>query len=145
MKLSKIFSDEEKKRIVDAIAKIESTSSAEVRVHIESKCPASPVDNAVRAFSKLKMHKTRDKNGVLLYIAVNSKKCAIVGDEGINKNVDKNFWDLCCEKMLLSFKNNNYCQGIVDALGMAGVELTKHFPIREDDTNELSNEISFGK
>ena len=145
MKLSKIFSDEEKQNIVDAIAKIESTSSAEVRVHIESKCPASPVDNAVKAFSRLKMYKTRDKNGVLLYVAINSKKCAIVGDVGIDKEVDKNFWNLCCEKMLLSFKENNYSQGIVDALNMAGEELTKHFPIREDDTNELSNEISFGK
>ncbi|MEG2493752.1 MAG: TPM domain-containing protein, partial [Rikenellaceae bacterium] len=140
-----ILTKEESDKIVAAIASIESHSSAEVRVHIESTCNGDPLVRAIKVFSNLKMQNTADRNGVLVYVAVKSKKCAIVGDAGINKVVERDFWDTCTEKMVSCFKENNYCKGITTALVMASSKLSKHFPHALDDINELSDEISFGK
>jgi uncharacterized membrane protein len=44
---------------------------------------------------------------------------------------------LCCLK-------TNFKQGL-DGIIIAGEQLKQHFPWSEDDTNELSNEISKGE
>jgi uncharacterized membrane protein len=39
------------------------------------------------------MEQTKDRNGVLLYIAMESKQLAIYGDEGIHKIVGQDYWN----------------------------------------------------
>ena len=90
------------------------------------------------------MDKTEQRNGVLLYIAVESKQFAILGDEGINAKVSEDFWDLEKELMLSHFKKAEYTKGIELAILKVGEKLKEFFPYQEDDTNELSDEISKG-
>lgn len=145
MRVDQIFTEEDCANIVAAIGAVESRSSAEVRVHIESTCSGDPLEQAVKVFYKLKMEKTADRNGVLVYIALKSKKCAIVGDVGINKVVERDFWNHCTEKMVQCFKEGDYAEGVIIALEMSAVKLEKYFPRSTDDVNELSDEISFGE
>jgi uncharacterized membrane protein len=95
-------------------------------------------------FEKLKMHETDLRNGVLFYVATESKKFAIIGDKGINEKVAADFWDCTKDIMLSHFKNGNFKQGLIDGVLRAGEQLKKHFPYQSDDINELSNEISKG-
>jgi uncharacterized membrane protein len=90
------------------------------------------------------MHKTALRNGVLFYLAVDDKKFAIVGDKGINDTVPKGFWDEVRDTMLAHFKNQEFTEGLCKGIEMAGVKLKTHFPLQKDDTNELSNDVSFG-
>lgn len=145
MRVDQFFTEEESEAVVAAIGAVESKSSAEVRVHIESTCSGDPLEQAVKVFYKLKMDKTADRNGVLVYIAVKSKKCAIVGDTGINKVVERDFWDTCTAKMVQCFREGEYADGIIAALEMSSERLSAHFPRLVDDVNELSDEISFGE
>jgi uncharacterized membrane protein len=46
--------------------------------------------------------------------------------------------------MLAHFRKGDYKQGLVDGILQAGEQLKKHFPHQDDDTDELSNEISKG-
>jgi uncharacterized membrane protein len=90
------------------------------------------------------MEKTQARNGVLFYVSVLDHTFAIIGDEGIDKAVEADFWDCTKDIMLSHFKNGNFKQGLIDGVLRAGEQLKKHFPYQSDDTNELSNEISKG-
>jgi uncharacterized membrane protein len=82
---------------------------------------------------------------VLFYIAVKDHQFAIIGDAGINAVTPDDFWDNIKEEMLQHFKEHRFSDGLVKGITMAGELLKKHFPYQSDDTNELSDEISFGR
>ena len=138
------FTDEEKKRIAEAIRIAELDTSGEIRLHVEGNCKADVLDCAAYWFEKLKMHKTGLRNGVLFYLAVNDHKFAIIGDAGINSKVPDDFWEKIKEHMRSKFKEGLFADALVDGILMAGEQLKAHFPYQTDDTNELSDDISFG-
>jgi uncharacterized membrane protein len=144
-KVEDFLTAEEEKAIVDAICMAEKETSGEIRVHIEKTTSIDVYSRAMEVFTMLKMDQTQLKNGVLIYIAVKDKAFVICGDKGINDLVPIDFWDSTKEAMLSHFKNGNFMQGIVDGILKASEQLKKYFPYdKENDTNELSNEISKG-
>ncbi|OQX80097.1 MAG: hypothetical protein B6D61_02475 [Bacteroidetes bacterium 4484_249] len=138
------FTKEEKEDITFAIKNAELDTSGEIRVHIENTCKGDAKDQAAFIFKKLKMHKTELRNGVLFYLAVKNRKFAILGDIGINQKVPENFWDDIRDTMLDHFRDNNFVDGLVEGIAMAGKQLKEHFPYQSDDVNELPDDISFG-
>ena len=145
MKASSFFSKEQQLRIVEAIKEAEHETSGEVRVHIETGCRGDVLDRAAWIFKKLGMHNTKERNGVLFYLAVKDRKFAIIGDAGINAKVPAGFWDDVRELLAKRFSEGNFTEGLSEGILMAGDHLKKHFPHQIDDVNELSDEISFDK
>ncbi len=143
-KVEDFLTKNEEQEIVAAICMAEKKTSGEIRIHLEKTTTLPHFDRALEVFQLLEMHKTEQKNGVLIYVAVHDKKFVICGDKGINDLVTFDFWDNTKEIMQSHFKNNNFKQGIIDGILNAGTELQKHFPYQTNDTNELSNEISKG-
>ena len=139
------FTKEERTQIVAAIKEAERNTSGEIRVHIENKCPGDVLDRATYWFEKMGMHKTELRNGVLFYLAVKSRKFAIIGDEGINKTVPDDFWNNIKVRMAHQFQQGDFAKGLVRGILDAGDALKKYFPHQSDDVNELSDDISFGK
>lgn len=141
-----IITEEQEKEITEAIGQAELNTSGEIRVHIEDDCPGEPLDRAVEVFAALHMHQTKLRNGVLFYVALKSHKFAVIGDGGINAVVPDTFWDETKAAVLAEFKDENYSAGLVKGIIMAGEQLRTFFPYDADsDTNELSNDISFGE
>lgn len=138
------FTKEHQQQIVDAIRAAELGTSGEIRVHIESKCSGEVLDRAQAVFHKLKMEQTRQRNGVLLYVAMKSRKVAIIGDEGVNAVVPDNFWDEAKDNLVRMFSQGMFAEGISDAVTAVGEIIKQHFPYTDDDINELPDEISFG-
>lgn len=145
MKPSQFFSEEQKKRITDAVKEAELNTSGEIRVHIESDCKEDVLDRAAYIFEKLEIHKTELRNGVLFYLSIKDRKFAILGDAGINAVTPDNFWEEIKETVISHFKKNEFDIGLSTGIKMAGEALKAHFPYQKDDLNELSDEISFGK
>ncbi|CAM1352637.1 TPM domain-containing protein [Tenacibaculum ascidiaceicola] len=143
-KVEDFLTAKEEEEIVQAIRQAERSTSGEIRVHIEKTTDVSHYDRALEVFQMLKMFNTQQRNGVLLYIAVDDHKFVIYGDEGINKVVPENFWETTKEAIQNQFKQGNFKQGIIDGVLKAGKELQAHFPWTTDDEDELSNEISKG-
>ena len=48
---------------------------------------------AERAFARLRIDRTREHNGVLIFVAPWRRRFAILGDEGIHRRVEDGFWD----------------------------------------------------
>jgi uncharacterized membrane protein len=139
------FTEEERANIVKAVIEAEQNTSGEIQVHIEKQCREDVLDRAAKVFSILKMHKTRLRNGVLFYLALDDHKFAILGDVGINNVVPDHFWDDIKDHMALKFKEGKISEGIIEGVSMAGQQLKEHFPFQKNDINELPDDISFGK
>ncbi len=138
-----LFNDEEQLRIKQAVEAAEKHTSGEIRVCVEKTCSEDVLDRAAKYFTQLDMHKTKLRNGVLIYLATEDHKFAIIGDGGINKEVPVDFWDQTKLEMLEQFKQGNLVEGIVTGATRAGEQLKKYFPYLLDDTNELSDDVSF--
>jgi len=137
----------DKQQLVEAIQLAEKNTSGEIRVFVESKL--GKVDALTRAkeiFFKNKMNETNQRNGVLVYVAVNDKKIAIYADQGIYEKMGIEFWYTQVQEMTSHFKAMNYITGISTVVSEIGMALQNHFPFdRATDTNELSDEIMIGK
>lgn len=140
-----LFSEEQQDEILRAIEHAEKTTSGEIRVHIQNSCKGDLLDHAAFVFARLGMHKTNLRNGVLIYIAVEDHKLAILGDAGINKLVGPNFWNSTLSGMQVAFSSGKAHTGLVNAIQEVGNLLSEYFPYQSDDVNELTNEISFSK
>lgn len=140
---SAFFTRLQKGEIRQAIMNAELDSSGEIRVHIESTCPGEVLDRAAVIFKKLKMHNTQKRNGVLIYLAVQNRKFAIIGDTEINKVVTDNFWEMTKNRMLDHFREDRFTEGILEAISEIGHYLKKFFPHGANDKNELPDDISF--
>ncbi|MFN8297769.1 MAG: TPM domain-containing protein [Chitinophagales bacterium] len=142
----KLFSAEQGAALVQEITRAELQTSGEIRVHTEPHCNATePMLRALEVFHKLGMNNTVRKNGVLIYIAYNDKKFAIIGDEGINAVVPANFWDGTRQVMQGHFQKHEFFEGVAFAIRETGELLKQYFPLGADDKNELPNEISEGE
>ena len=138
------FSTEEKDNIKQAILDAELNTSGEIRVHIENKHKGDVLERAALVFKQLNMHKTEMHNGVLFYLAIQTRTFAIIGDSGIDAVVSEDFWESTKSRMINHFKDGRFTEGLVDGIEEAGTQLKTHFPYQAEDVNELSDEISFG-
>jgi uncharacterized membrane protein len=142
MSIRNFFNQEQKEQIVQAIKDAEQMTSGEIRVHLESKCKGDALPQAIKWFRKLKMHKTKLRNGVLIYLAVQNRKFAIYGDIGINKVVPENFWLDIITEMQENFIHQHFSTGVITAVQKVGEKLKDFFPHQKNDVDELSDEIS---
>jgi len=138
-----VFNEEEQQRIRRAIEEAEMNTSGQIRICIERTCKEDVLDRAAKYFHQLDMHKTKLRNGVLIYLATVDRKFAIIGDRGLNKLVPENFWDDVKEEMLKHFKYGDLVEGIVTGLKISGEHLQKFFPHKADGKNELPDDIAF--
>lgn len=143
----KLLSDADNNQIVEAIQATEQRTSGEIRVYIESRNPlVSTLERAQAIFFQLQMHQTRQRNGVLVYVAVKDKEVAIFGDEGIHQQVGSEFWNQQVAQMIRLFKENGLANGISQCVTEVGHVLVEKFPFMEGtDKNELPDSIVFGK
>ena len=141
------FSPAEGVQIVAAIKAAEDHADGEIRVHIENRCRrVTPLQRAAQVFRKLKMHKTKRDNGVLIYLAVRDHRFAIYADHGINEKVPTDFWDDIANDMEDKFRKGDFLPGLLECIHAAGRKLKHHFPRSDDDReNELPDDISYGK
>ena len=137
------FNERQQREIAEEIKKAESQTSAEIRVHLEEHCDRDPFERAKEIFTKIGMHKTRLKNGILIYLCIKGKKFAIIGDAGIDKVLVPDYWGNLAAGIERHFKEGGFCEGICFAIRELAGFLKKYFPHLKTDTNEIPDKLSF--
>lgn len=127
--------------IVAAIREAELRSSGEIRVFITRHRPAEILSAARSAFTRLGMTATRERNGVLIYVAPAVRQFAIIGDEGIHARCGQEFWDHVAAEMTAHLRGARFTEAIVAGIRQAGEELARHFPRAADDRDELPDDV----
>lgn len=143
---------DQRNEIADAIAKAETMTSGEIRVLVVAASSVMPKFSkrdqrealrrrAVREFSKLGIHNTRDRTGVLLMVSIEERMVQILAGNGINSVVPENTWPSMVHCITEGIKEGDHVQGILMAVADIGKMLSEKFPVKSDDTNELSNAV----
>ena len=138
-----ILNREEDRRVVEAIRQAELNTSGEIKVHIENSCKGDVEQRSLAVFNKLKLNKTKLRNGVLIYLAVRDHKFAILGDKGINDVAEDGFWNDVKDLMLGHFKEGRFAEGLEQGIQRCGEKLKAYFPYQSDDINEIPDDISY--
>lgn len=140
-----LLSHEDEKEVVNAIQLAERNTSGEIRVHIENHTEKPPLERAQEVFHQLGMDETIARNGVLFYVGVSDHTFAILGDEGIDKVVENDFWDCTRDIVIANFKEGKFREGLIEGILRAGERLKQYFPYEDKgDKNELPDTISKG-
>jgi uncharacterized membrane protein len=141
-KLLQIIDDD---RIKAAIVAAEKLTSGEIRVSVSRFFWGNVRRAASRAFTRLGMRATSDRNGILFFVVPSRRRFAIIGDEGIHNKVGQEFWEKLVVAMSEDFQKGDFNAGLQKGIAQAGRSLAEHFPYQgEKDVNELSNDIDFG-
>lgn len=97
---------------------------------------------AMSVFLQEEIFKTRDRTGVLIYISELEHEVVILADSGINAKVSQQDWEHVTQLVVDGIKNNEVDQGLINAIqACKALLLDNGFTVRDDDTNELSNEL----
>lgn len=144
MNLFKFLIDVNDERIVEAIRAGEARTSGEIRAYIASGKHPNPYPAAVRKFHAMGMTETRERNGILIYIAPRSQSFALVGDEAIHARCGESFWNSVRDEMTRAFKDESPTDAIVTGVTRVAELLAVHFPRQSDDRNELADTVTRG-
>ncbi len=141
MNTREFLSQLDHERIVSAIGAAEARTSGEIRVFVQRGQVGDAVAAAQAQFAKLSMQNTRERNGVLIFVAPRVQKFAVVGDEGVHAKCGAEFWQQLVDKMAAHFRQQNFTDAIEMAIRETGDLLAQHFPRRDDDQNELPDAV----
>jgi uncharacterized membrane protein len=129
-------------RIVAAIAAAEKKTSGEIRVHITRRVPKDLEHRAKLRFEKLGMTKTKERNGVLIYIAPRARAFRVLGDTAIHEKCGDAFWQEVAGAMTESFRKEQWTEGVVRGVERVGEVLASHFPRGKGDVNQLPDDVT---
>lgn len=120
----------------------EKQTSSEIRIHIEEQNDAAVLDRAAFVFDHLSMHRTQQRNALLIYIQLYPSALAIIGDVGIHPHVNAEKWQSWKDLLARHFSQGDFASGIEQTLQAISAHLAPIFPWSENDINELSDQIS---
>ncbi len=133
-------------KVKAAIAAAERETSGEIRVSVTRFFWGSVRRAAERAFDRLGMTHTKDRNGVLFFVVPARRKFVVLGDAGIHAKVGQEFWECVARLMSEHFRKGEFTDGLVAGIGEAGRELAAAFPYDPTvDVNELADDVDFGE
>lgn len=132
-------------RVREAIARAERVTSGEIKVSVAPIFWGSVEKAAERAFVRLGIIQTKERNGVLIFVVPGRKKFMVLGDSGIHAKVGQEFWEAVAAKLSEYFRKRDFTGGLVHAVEVIGEKLGIHFPYdAATDVNGLSNDVDFG-
>lgn len=131
-------------QVVAAIQAAERRTSGEIRVSVASFFWGNVEKTATRAFQRLGMEHTADRNGVLIFLVPSRRRFAVLGDAGIHEKVGQAFWEDVSACLSSHFRKGAFTEGLVEGIRMVGERLAAHFPSAgEADRNELPEDVDF--
>jgi uncharacterized membrane protein len=141
----KFFSSTEVSAIEHAIKDAESLTSAEIKLFVNRHCWRTIKGKAAGVFKKLGLHKTENRNCVLILLVLSNREFLIYGDQGIHEKVGQDFWDDTRATMATYFKKDLFGEGVCAGIKLIGEQLAKYFPAKSKDKNEISDTIKYEK
>ncbi len=98
-------------------------------------------ERAIRAFFEKKLYRTRDENGILIFISILERKVWILGDRNIDARIPHEEWQAMAHEVSAGIRGGGACAALCGVVEKCGRILTEHFPKMPDDVNELPDDL----
>ncbi len=92
-------------------------------------------------FFAQRLHMTRERTGVLLFVSEAERYVEIIADEGINAKVAPGTWNDIVTKFVAHVRQGTTADGFIEAINACGKVLTENFPAQRDNPDELPNRL----
>jgi uncharacterized membrane protein len=115
-------------QVEQAIREAERLTSSEIRVSVARFFWGDVEKVAGKAFHRLGMERTPERNGVLIFLVPSRKRFAVLGDVAIHDQVGQGFWDDVAACLSAHFQRGEFTEGLVDGIHLVGGRLAAHFP-----------------
>ncbi len=96
---------------------------------------------ALLYFTESGLSETRDRTGILIFVSLLERRVEILADKGINEKIPQSEWDSLAGSLAAEISQGELAGGITRAVQSCGEKLTRHFPVKSDDTNELPDRV----
>lgn len=96
---------------------------------------------AITSFFGEGLYRTREENGILIFVSVLEQRVWVLGDRGVNDRIAPGAWQEIVEELTKGIKAGRQGDALRQAVVRVGGILTTHFPQRNDDRDELHNLI----
>ena len=135
----------DQKEVKAAIEKAEHQTSGEICVSVAPLFWGSIEKAADKAFVRMGMMHTKERNGVLFFVVPSRRKFVVLGDQGIHEKVGQEFWDRIAAILSENFREGDFTGGLIRGIKEVGKQLSVHFPYVKGDTDELPDDVDFGR
>jgi len=92
-------------------------------------------------FLAQKLHTTRDRTGVLLFVSVFEQHVELLADAGIHARVPEGAWNTLIRHFTARIQDGQIGDGFVEAVNAIGTHLATHFPADGTNPNELPDHL----
>ena len=104
----------------------------------EDELEARAREHALRAFAEHGVRKTRERTGILIFVALFEHRVVVLGDSGIDAALDPaTSWQQVVDLALAGIRAGRAADGLVDAVRRCGEILARPLPPRGDDRDEI--------
>jgi len=134
----------DQKKVKAAIERAEHQTSGEICVSVAPLFWGKVEKAADKAFVRMGMMHTKQRNGVLFFVVPSRRKFVVLGDQGIHEKVGQEFWDRIAAILSAKFREGDFTGGLVNGIEEVGRQLSVHFPHMKDDVDELPDDVDFG-
>jgi uncharacterized membrane protein len=135
--------------VEEAVRAAERGTTGEIRVALARFYFWGDIQRAAqRAFVRLGIDRTREHDGVLIFVAPWRRQFAILSDRGIHARVEAGFWQDLADRLGAAFHIGDLTGGLVRAIATIGARLAIHFPAadeadpRKANPNELPDSVA---
>jgi putative membrane protein len=107
--------------------------------------PDDRIERAVRlraeaAFLEEEVFATRDRTGILVFLALFEHRAVVLADEGIHRAVPEGEWQHVIDDLVAGIRANRAARAMIEAVGRCGGLLEQYEVTRRpDDEDELSD------
>lgn len=138
-RLKRYVSEDTLGAIESAVRRAESTTSGEIVVHIVSRLLPfeTPRRRALRTFSELGVGRKIQRNGILLFLVMRTRRFEIVVDFGIDEKAGASTWAEIASRMSEAIASEGFGPGVSRGVALLGEVLARYFPPEEGSRKEL--------
>ena len=128
MKTKHFLKNVEHKRVLQAIRAAEEGNTGDIVLLVTHEKVQDPVTAANLTFQKLNLQAAADKNSILILLAPETQKFAVVGGAMLHARVGHAWLHELTGLLSQYFKEGRYSDGLVAAIERIGTALKTHFP-----------------
>lgn len=133
----------DKKRIQQAITEAESATTGEIHVHLcKHAHQEDTLAEAQAIFNQYHLDNTPDRNAILIFVALTSKRFAVLGDTAIHEKMGQAFWTRVCDAMSAEFRQGRETEAVLAGIRLCGEYLTLHFPASPGASKHVCDDVS---